>query len=246
MARVISCEDVGGGFTLLRACGQGETPQAGQFYLLRAWDAEPVLSRPLSVFDAQKRGAEVETAFFFRRVGRGTEILSRLSPGDEVTARGPLGRGFPVMAGRIALVGGGAGAAPLFYTARRLKAGGAAHVETYLGIGPGSCGSCVSWLKNTYRAVSDDILVQEGGFITDAVDVKQYDAVFACGPEPMLRALHKKCVASGAAETLFVSLEARMACGAGACFVCSRTTAHGNRKVCSDGPVFPAVEVFGP
>ena len=41
-----------------------------------------------------------------------------------------------------------------------------------------------------------------------------------------------------------VSLERRMGCGLGACLSCSIDTVSGRRKVCKDGPVFPAEEVF--
>jgi len=35
-----------------------------------------------------------------------------------------------------------------------------------------------------------------------------------------------------------------MGCGLGACLSCSIDTLSGRRKVCKDGPVFPAEEVF--
>ena len=42
-----------------------------------------------------------------------------------------------------------------------------------------------------------------------------------------------------------VSLEKRMGCGLGACLSCSIDTTAGERKkVCQDGPVFEAGEVF--
>ena len=59
----------------------------------------------------------------------------------------------------------------------------------------------------------------------------------------MMRVLYGKCRAVG--TKLHVSLENRMACGFGVCLACSCGTAgHGRRKVCTDGPVFPAEEVF--
>ncbi|MNJ03322.1 Dihydroorotate dehydrogenase B (NAD(+)), electron transfer subunit [compost metagenome] len=56
-----------------------------------------------------------------------------------------------------------------------------------------------------------------------------------------MRALAKKLEGTGV--PLYVSLEKRMACGVGACLVCSCSTKHGNRKVCADGPVFRSEEV---
>ena len=49
----------------------------------------------------------------------------------------------------------------------------------------------------------------------------------------------------GTAAQLYVSMENRMGCGVGACLVCSCKTNGGNKKVCKDGPVFRAEEVFG-
>ncbi|HDC93045.1 MAG TPA: dihydroorotate dehydrogenase electron transfer subunit, partial [Candidatus Acetothermia bacterium] len=43
----------------------------------------------------------------------------------------------------------------------------------------------------------------------------------------------------------FVSVEERMACGLGACLGCAILTSRGPRRVCADGPVFPAEELWG-
>ncbi len=70
--------------------------------------------------------------------------------------------------------------------------------------------------------------------------------LFACGPEPMLRA-----VAALAQEYRLhcqVSLEEYMACAVGGCAGCVvRTRTDGGdamKRVCVDGPVFDAAEVF--
>ena len=52
----------------------------GQFYLLRAWDMEPILSRPISVHDVD----DEKISFLYSVVGRGTKILSQLKAGDEI------------------------------------------------------------------------------------------------------------------------------------------------------------------
>jgi dihydroorotate dehydrogenase electron transfer subunit len=102
----------------------------GQFYMLRAWKEYPLLSRPISVFDAD--GETV--SFLYKVTGRGTEIFSGLKAEDEIGLRGPLGSAFPEVSGKIALVGGGVGIAPFYLTAKQLKA---AHpgcrVDLYLG-----------------------------------------------------------------------------------------------------------------
>jgi dihydroorotate dehydrogenase electron transfer subunit len=242
MATVRSNRQVSPGFYLLDA----ELPdpdsipaiRAGQFCMLRSWDRIPVLSRPVSVFDAE--GSRV--SFLYKTVGRGTARFSRLKPGDSLTIQGPLGNGFPDVTGRIAMVGGGAGIAPLYLAAKQYHAANGAHaarrVDLYLGF------SGAAFLTEEYREIADRVTVNTGGFITDAVDPSGYDAIFSCGPEIMMKVLWEKCKACGVGDKLFVSLEARMACGVGACYGCSRKTAGGNKKVCKDGPVFPAEEVF--
>jgi dihydroorotate dehydrogenase electron transfer subunit len=214
--------------------------RAGQFCMLRSWDTDPLLPRPLSVFDA----GEGRIAFLYKTVGRGTAMFSRLKKGDSITVQGPLGSGFPVLPrsatqGRVAMVGGGAGIAPFYLGAKQYRSADCA-VDLYLGF------SGESFLEDEYRAVADSVVVQTGGFITDRVDPSLYDQVCCCGPEAMMRALWEKCRAAGAEDRAFVSLESRMACGVGACYGCSRKTVSGNKKVCRDGPVFAAREVFFP
>jgi NAD(P)H-flavin reductase len=81
------------------------------------------------------------------------------------------------------------------------------------------------------------------GRIPDFVNPADYSAVYACGPEPMLRTLAARCGA--AAVPCYVSVEQRMACGVGACLGCTVETRGGNRRCCVDGPIFPAEEIYG-
>ncbi len=106
----------------------------GRFYMLRAWDLDPPLSRPLSVLDR----TDEEISFLYAVRGRGTELLSRLSPGDPLTLFGPLGNGWARAGERVALIGGGVGIAPLLYTARLFG-----KVDVYLAFAEGR-----SWSMN--------------------------------------------------------------------------------------------------
>ncbi len=94
---------------------------------------------------------------------------------------------------------------------------------------------------------SDDGSLGQKGFVDAQVRAvlekdKNFTAVLACGPKPML-----KNVAAVAAEygvPCQVSMEERMACGVGACLGCAIQMADGTMKhVCKDGPVFDAEEV---
>jgi dihydroorotate dehydrogenase electron transfer subunit len=245
MARVISNRRLSPDFYLLEAelpapggalgdmSGVPPVIRSGQFYMLRSWDKSPLLSRPLSVFDA----GNDSVSFLYKTVGQGTALFSRLRVGDELTLQGPLGRGFPELTGRIAMVGGGAGIAPFYLGAKQRKAAGCG-VDLFLGF------SGESFLTGEYGGVGDSVTVNVGGFITNDIDPAGYDWVFTCGPEIMMKVLWEKCRQAGVEDRLYVSLESRMACGVGVCYGCSRKTAEGNRKVCKHGPVFPANEVF--
>lgn len=208
----------------------------GQFYMLRGWDAYPILSRPLSVFDAN--GETV--SFLYKRVGKGTEIISRMRPGDSLILQGPYGKGFPLDAkGKVAMVGGGVGIAPFYYTAKKYKEIGlCSQIDIYLGF------SGQPILEQEYRSVADNVLIDIGGFITDSINPPDYDIILSCGPEIMMRVLYKKCMSTKAQAPVYVSMENRMACGMGLCKVCTCKTKSGNMTACKDGPVFLGSEVF--
>jgi dihydroorotate dehydrogenase electron transfer subunit len=91
--------------------------------------------------------------------------------------------------------------------------------------------------------VTDDGSLGRQGIVTDFVPeiIAQFSAIpklCACGPMPMLAAL--AALAAKEKLALDVSLEARMACGVGACLACTCFLRDGNTaRVCADGPVFP-------
>jgi dihydroorotate dehydrogenase electron transfer subunit len=232
-AKVLENQEVQSGVFLLRAGGKFSA-RPGQFYMLRAWDLDPPLFRPMSVFDL-----EGETISFLYAVrGRGTRLLCRLSPGDELSLLGPLGNGWEEPAGRLALVGGGVGIAPLFFAAKASRG-----ADVYLGF-PGR-----PYLVEGFREVAERVYVAsetgeggEKGLVSELFSPEGYAACFACGPQGMLRAIARKC--RKAKVPLYVSLEERMACGLGACLGCTVFAKDGPRRVCKDGPVFRAEELF--
>ena len=235
MAKIIENHPVADDFCLMKV-ETDHRAKMGQFYMLRAWGQYPVLSRPISVFDCD--GGTV--SFLYKVVGQGTEIFRDLKPGDEIKLDGPHGNGFPDAQGRIALVGGGVGIAPLYLLAKELKK---AHpdstVDVYLGF------SGQPMLVEEYEKTADRVSVNVGGFVTDDIDPTPYDVIMTCGPEIMMRVLYKKCLDTGAGAKVYVSMENRMACGIGACLVCTCKTKSGNKRACEDGPVMEGWEVFG-
>ena len=178
--------------------------------------------------------------------------MARLREGDALSLVGPLGRGFEIApeGGEVALVGGGIGAAPLLFLARRLaELGrtplillGAAHAEEahifqddFLALGcPVQIGT-------------DDGGLGHHGFVTELLPglPESIAKIYTCGPLPMMAATARFCAERGMACE--VSLETRMACGLGACLGCAISAPGGGyRHVCKDGPVFDAREVAWP
>jgi dihydroorotate dehydrogenase electron transfer subunit len=214
---------------------QGLRAAPGQFYMLRPQErlSAPLLGRPISVFDADEEGL----SFLYHMVGQGTALLAAKRAGEEVQAIGPFGNGFRFADRDLSVIGGGIGIAPLYYLLKEWKRRFPARkTEAFLGF------SLESFMVSAFEDVSGRCQVNIGGFVTEDAPLAPGPLHVACGPLPMLRAAQKKAEGNGA--ELDLSLEARMACGAGACLGCSCATVAGNRRVCKDGPVFSAREVL--
>jgi dihydroorotate dehydrogenase electron transfer subunit len=80
------------------------------------------------------------------------------------------------------------------------------------------------------------------GFVTGLLEKSGFEYYYACGPLPMLNAVHRLCEARGIPGQL--SYEEKMGCGFGVCMGCSCHTRAGARRVCTDGPVFFSQEVM--
>lgn len=206
--------------------------QPGQFYMLKGWDKEPLLPRPVSINHLD----EEKIVFLYQTVGKGTEALSELEPGDKLKIMGPLGNGFDVdnIKGKIAVVTGGIGIAPMLYVTESLKN---SQVDLYCGFR-----SDTYMLENFEKYVdSINISTEDGkighkGYITEIFQPNLYDVVLCCGPEPMMERVIVMCREQSV--PIYVSMEKHMACGIGACLVCTCKTKQGNKRTCKDGPVF--------
>ena len=217
-----------------------ETSHAGQFIQVKISDAF-TLRRPFGI--ASTAGGRVK--IFYRVVGHGTEILSHKHAGERLDILGALGKGFTPRDGKILLVGGGMGLAPLLCASENFSAD--------VLIGGRNVGEVNFW-QDEFRPNVEEIFVttDDGsaghyGFVTDLLpeilSAKNYSAVLTCGPEIMMRGVAR--IADEKNLPCEVSFEKRMACGLGACLSCSIDTVDGRKKVCKDGPVFDARKVFG-
>jgi len=228
--------------------------QPGQFNMVYLYGAGEV---PLSIVSDP-----LDTHFFdhtVRALGRTTDGLSRLGPGDRIGIRGPFGRGWPVAGAQgrdVLVVSGGLGCAPVssvirYVLRRRERYGrlfilqGVRHVEDLI-----------------WRAQYEDWAVEPDTTVLLAADVPttgwagaqgpvvdllsrlDFDprrtVAMLCGPELMVvaaiadlrgRDVHDRAI--------WLSLERNMHCGVGLCGHCQ----IGPKFVCTDGPVFSYAEI---
>lgn len=231
MAVIITNRSMADGIYMMEVAWEGDVAP-GQFFMVRAWDRDPLLSRPISVHD-YKDGV---VTFLYQVVGKGTAILSGMEPKNIITLEGPYGKGFPDVEGNLVAVGGGIGVAPLYYACRKFKEEHPKKkLRVYLGF------SDEAYRVEAFDEIADEVVVDVGGFITDQVEAKRSDTFISCGPKVMMDTL---CEIVPKKNPVFVSLEARMACGMGACLGCSIKTVQGNKKVCKDGPVFSREVIY--
>jgi dihydroorotate dehydrogenase electron transfer subunit len=222
-----------GNYTLLLYRWRGPV-EPGQFVMARAngYTLDPFLARPFSFYD---HDGEVASLLFEVR-GRGTALLDRAT---QIQVTAPLGRGFEIDAagGQVALLGGGVGVAPLKVLSRRLDELGMSH-DVFLGFADARTAEVAREFTGSTVATMDGSVGSPGTVLDAVASLEGYQAVYACGPNPMLAAV-KRVVAEGSICQL--SVEERMGCGNGSCNGCVVPVRGGGYvRSCVEGPVFPA------
>lgn len=214
----------------------------GQFVMVTVPGGGFFLRRPISLFSVRRD----RVGLLVERRGAGTERLSRLEVGEPLDLAGPLGNSFPIAGVREALlVGGGIGCAPLQYLGDELAAAGAAVTAVFGFRDFRAARLAEAFSLESLLVASEDGSVGRRGTVIDVLttlEVSPATVVFACGPGGMIGAVRRWCEARGLLG--YASLEAHMACGAGACHGCVVETARGRQRVCTEGPVFPLEEVL--
>ncbi|MDY0322979.1 MAG: dihydroorotate dehydrogenase electron transfer subunit [Candidatus Carbobacillus sp.] len=221
------------------------------------------LRRPLSIAGIDRDQRTV--LLIVKIIGDGTEQLSRVKPGDELDVYVPYTNGFPTQhlehGARALLVGGGVGVAPLLWLAEVLHAQGV-QITALMGFRESRDVIGLHTLKQlgAVQIVTEDGSSGAQGRVTDYMPRFSYDALFGCGPEPMLKTLAH--LTAGDPRPHYVSLEARMACATGVCRACvvavqskgkidetinvkgmHEHVSIEHRRVCHDGPVFQLSEL---
>ena len=220
----------------MQLCGDTAGILPGQFVNIRVQGQ--FLRRPISVCNI----ADGILTIIYKVVGVGTEAMSHLPVGTQLDVLTVLGNGYDLSkAGdEPLLVGGGVGVPPMYMLARQLREMGKT-VRVILGFNTQD----EVFYEEEFRALGCDVTVTtvDGshgvkGFVTNALDGQQ-SYYYTCGPLPMIKALLQAAGTNGE-----VSMEERMGCGFGACMGCTIQTTQGSKRVCKEGPVFPAGELI--
>ena len=181
--------------------------RAGQFVHVRTGDlAGLVLRRPFSINTADPFSGII--TIHFRTIGRGTDWLTRLRPGDTADMLGPLGRPFEVdpRSRHLMLVAGGLGMAGVRMLADEALRDGRQVVLLF-----GAASAREVYPSNLlpdeveYIVATEDGSLGRTGYVTGLVPEYEVwaDQAFACGPYPMLAALSR--VLAGRRERLGVA-----------------------------------------
>ena len=226
----------------MQLCGDTTGILPGQFVNIRV--EGQFLRRPISVCNVEQplNNATPLLTIIYKVVGVGTEAMSHLPIGTQLDVLTVLGNGYDLSKAGDAplLVGGGVGVPPMYMLARQLREAGKA-VRVILGFNTKD----EVFYEEEFRALGCDVTVTtvDGshgvkGFVTNALDGQQ-SYYYTCGPLPMIKALIQAAGTHGE-----VSMEERMGCGFGACMGCTIQTTQGPKRVCKEGPVFPASELI--
>ncbi len=211
--------------------------KAGQFVNIKIDGL--YLRRPISVCELN---GDLLT-IIYKIVGKGTEIMSEMKQGVALNVLTELGNGYDLsLSGdKPLLIGGGVGVPPMYELCKELINDGKT-VSVILGFNTKD----EIFYEEEFKSLGAEVFVTtvDGsygvkGFVTDAMKELDYTYFYTCGPEPMLKAVHKASVTDGE-----MSFEERMGCGFGACMGCSCKTLTGNKRICKEGPVLKKGEIL--
>ena len=241
--------------------------EPGQFVMLRLPETiSPLLGRPFAIYSANRETGEIQIGYL--TVGRMTNRLTRVAPGESLEWWGPLGKGWKPIEGKetdsngtlpfkhLVMTAGGIGYTPfhmlaeeyaqrknppkltLLYGARNKSR--LANFDSFKKLGVDT------------RIATDDGSAGHKGFVSDLIpDIlansgfgSKETMIVACGPKPMLASVFKEAERLGKIPC-YVSLETPMSCGLGLCFGCvveylDDKGGKDYRRTCVDGPAFDA------
>jgi NAD(P)H-flavin reductase len=212
----------------------------GQFVIIRLHDKGERI--PLSLADIDPDGGTI--SLIVMAVGKTTNELSHFSAGDDILDLcGPLGQPTHIeKTGRVVLVGGGFGVAPLYPIARSFKSTGS-DVTVIMGARSRDLLIYEDEMSRTADRVlvtTDDGSSGLRGRVTDALvhilNSRGADLVLAVGPAVMMRSVAETTRPFGVRTV--VSLNPIMVDGTGMCGGCRVAIGGKTKFACVDGPEF--------
>jgi len=197
---------------------------------------------PLSILDTNEDGAVSVTV---KKVGEATQALHNKKVSEIIGIRGPFGNSFTLKEGKILMVGGGTGTAPLLFLAKKL----ATKTKKLVFVVGGKTMEELLFVGELKEMCSEENLVattEDGSYgikclatapLERLLAKERFDVIYTCGPEQMMRKVFELAEKHGIA--LEASLERLMRCAIGLCGSC----VVGKYRVCRDGPVFTASQL---
>lgn len=212
----------------------------GQFLMLWIPGVDEI---PFSILYAKEDGTVVVAV---KKVGEATNALHDMKIGETVGIRGPFGNCFKLKRGKILMVGGGTGMAPLLFLAKRMKA----KATKLVFVVGAKAKDELLFIKDSERLCGKRDVVattEDGSYglkcvatepLEKLLTKERFDMIYTCGPELMM--LKVLDLAEKHRVGLEASLERLMRCAIGLCGSCI----IGKYRVCRDGPVFNARQLI--
>ncbi|MCK4434336.1 dihydroorotate dehydrogenase electron transfer subunit [Candidatus Bathyarchaeota archaeon] len=207
----------------------------GQFLMLWIPSVDEI---PLSILDAKNELVSVVV----KKVGEATRALHKKKVSELIGVRGPFGNSFTMKEGRILMVSGGTGTAPILFLAKKL-ASRATRLVFVIGAKTRDELLFVNESKRLFGKGKMHVIVttEDGSYgvkglattpLQSLLAKERFDTVYTCGPELMMLKVFDLAEKYGIA--LEASFERLMRCAIGLCGSC----VIGKYRVCRDGPVF--------
>lgn len=213
----------------------------GQFLMLWIPGVDEI---PLSILDAKENGI---ISVAIKKVGEATQALHNKKVGEIIGIRGPFGNSFTLKEGRILMVSGGTGTAPMLFLSKKL-ASRVTRLISVIGAKTRDELLFMNGMKKTVDKEKTQIIAttEDGSYgikglattpVERLLEKEKFDMIYTCGPEQMMRKVFDLAEKYGVA--LEASLERLMRCAVGLCGSC----VIGGYCVCKEGPVFTAEQL---
>lgn len=180
------------------------------------------------------------------KIGEATRALHEKRIGDKIGVRGPFGSGFKPIGGRVVVVGGGIGVAPLIPLTEDLV-GLEADVVFVMGVKTKVQLLFLDELQTLLDKPNRIIVTTEDGstglkgLATDVLEglfnEMEFEMVYTCGSELMMRKVFD--IAEKHELTIQACMERIIRCSVGLCGSC----VIGKIRICKNGPVLTSEQL---